>query len=209
MTENSFVNPPNDTNTVTVGCDCSICTLEPFGAGIGEYTKEDMNAVFKMLVGECTTPALAQQMGLGATWPDHEKEAFAISSAIFNRAAYDKALIEKKNREPPVKWGFMSDGTPLGVANSGKVVAYINKHHEKRFNEAKKLDELKKDKNFCKWIEALKAQAEKAAKEPNKRARYTEWRKHNPAMKNRTKILNTDLWWKTLGYPELITIGDE
>jgi hypothetical protein len=198
-------NPPNPTNKIVVGCDCGICTLDPFDAGVGGYTKEDMNAVFQMLVGEATSPNQAKKMKLNATTEEHEKEAFAISSAIFNRARYDKALMEKRKRPAPVKWGFESDGTPLGVAASGKVIAYTEKHHEKYFEQARKLGELSKGKPYCEWLLILKAQAEKAAKDPAKRDLYNEWRTHGSSSKSgRTQILGTDLWEKKLDYPELM-----
>lgn len=204
LNEKLFVNTPNERNTVTVGCDCPICTLDPFDGGVGDYTKEDMNAVFQMLIGEATSPNRAKQKKLDATSADHAKEAFAISSAIFNRAKYDKELMEKKHRPAPVQWGFLSNGTPLGVATSGKVVAYTGGHYKTYFADAKKLGEISKGKPYCEWLVILKEQAEKAAKNPQGRDRYTEWRTHDAKKTGRTTILNTDLWEKKLDYPELM-----
>jgi hypothetical protein len=203
--EKSFNNTPNAVNTVTVGCDCPICNLEPFDSGVGEYSKDDMNATFQMLVGEATTPALAKQKHLDATSEDHAKEAFAISSAIFNRARYDKMLMEKKHRPAPVVWGFLSDGTPLGVAKSGKVVAYTSGHYKILFAQAKKNGDVGKGKPYCDWLVILKDQAERAAKNPSERDAYTEWRTHDAKKTGRTRILNTDLWEKKIDYPELMT----
>ena len=205
LNEKLFVNPPNERNTVTVGRDCPVCTLEPFDSGVGEYTKEDMNAVFQMLIGEATSPNVAKQKKLDATNEDHAKEAFAISSAIFNRAKYDKELMEKKKRPAPVVWGFMSNGTPLGVAMSGKVIAYTAGHHKTHFAQAKKLGEIGKGKPYCEWLIILKEQAEKAANNPRGRDAYSEWRTHDDKRSvGRTRILNTDLWEKKIDYPELM-----
>jgi hypothetical protein len=201
----TLINTPNELNVVTVGCDCPICTLSPFEKAIGEYSKDDMNAVFQMLVGEATSPNRAKEKQLVATQTDHEKEAFAMSSAIFNRATYDKALMEIRHRPAPVKWGFESNGTPLGVARSGKVRAYTEGTHKTYFNKAKELGDLSKGKPYCEWLVVLKEQAERAAKNPESRDSYTEWRMHNPkTSKGRTTILYTDLWAKELGYPELL-----
>ena len=202
--EKTFANTPNEHNIVTIGCDCAMCTLEPFDNSVGEYTKDDMNAVFQMLIGEATSPNVAKQKKMNATSEDHAKEAFAISSAIFNRAKYDKELMEKKKRPAPVAWGFMSNGTPLGVATSGKVIAYTAGHHKTHFAQAKKLGEISKGKPYCEWLCTLKEQAEKAARNAQERDPYNEWRTHDAKKSGRTKILNTDLWEKKLDYPELM-----
>lgn len=203
--EKSLQNPPNKVSTVTAGCDCDVCTLTPFDADVGSYTKDDMNAVFQMLIGEATSPNRAKQLGLSATSEDHAKEAFGIASAIMNRAKYDKGLMAKYKQKAPVKWGFESDGTPLGVAKSGKVIAYTAEHHKKYFDQAKKLGEISKGKPYCEWLVILKEQAKKAAENPSSRNEYNEWRTHNPKTSaGRTTLLGTDLWKKKLDYPDLM-----
>lgn len=98
----------------------------------------------------------------------------------------------------------MSDGTPLGIANSGKVIAYTGGHYKTQFAQAKKNGDVRKGKPYCEWLVILKEQIERAAENPSERDPYSEWRTHDAKKTGRTKILNTDLWEKKLDYPELM-----
>lgn len=189
MAERTLVNPPNEVSRVTVGCTCSVCDGEPFTAGIGEYRREDLNGMFKALIGEATSPAVAAQKNLSPTRAKHEQEAFALASVIFNRAAHDKALIADGK---PARWGYNSDGTPLGVVERSQVVAYTEGTYRTYLEQARQLGWLVSGSDYCQWLEILKAQIERAARNPGSRDAYVGWRSHRASRRGAVNILNTD-----------------